>query len=238
MQMNPKQIAIPCLNYAIAADWYEGSNSTEILLTIVGYGSTKARNAEFIAEISEKTGMSSLALDLSGHGESPFKLEDTKPAQHLLEVTTAFDWLRSAYPEAKISVMGTSYGGYMAAWLTRFRNFDKLVLRTPALYKSEDFYSPHRLIHKSDELVAYRKNTELITRNALFLQEPAFDGKTLLVVHGNDEDIPTETSDLYKANFVAGMYLAEGFVHGFRDPRNPQDSLESYKSRIANWLQK
>ena len=236
--MNPKQITIPCLDYAIAADWYEGNNPTEILLTIVGYSSTKARNAEFIAEISERTGISSLALDLSGHGESPFELDDTKPAQHLLEVTAAFDWLQSSYPEAKISVMGTSYGGYMAAWLTRFRNFDKLVLRTPALYKPEDFYSPHSLIHKSDELVAYRKNTELIARNALFLQEPAFDGKTLLVVHGNDEDIPEETSNLYQENFAAEIYLAEGFMHGFRDPRNPQESVEAYKTAIADWLQK
>jgi len=236
--MNLKQTTIPCLDYTIAADWYDGSNQTEILLTIVGYGSTKARNAEFIAEISEKTGMSGLALDLSGHGESPFELDDTRPAQHLLEVTAAFDWLRSTYPEAKISVMGTSYGGYMAAWLTRFRNFDKLVLRTPALYKPEDFYSSHRLIHKSDELVAYRKNTELITRNALFLQEPVFDGKTLLVVHGNDEDIPEETSSLYQENFAAETYLAEGFMHGFRDPRNPQDSLESYKVAVSDWLQK
>ena len=236
--MNPKQITIPCLDYAIAADWYEGSNPTEILLTIVGYSSTKARNAEFIAEISKKTGMSSLALDLSGHGESPFELDDTKPAQHLLEVTAAFDWLRTKYPEAKISVMGTSYGGYMAAWLTRFRNFDKLVLRTPALYKPEDFYSPHSLIHKSNELVAYRKNTELIMRNALFLQESVFDGKVLLVVHGNDEDIPTETSDLYQDNFAAEIYLAEGFMHGFRDLRNPQESGEAYKTAIADWLQK
>lgn len=236
--MNPKQITIPCLDYAIAADWYEGNNPTEILLTIVGYSSTKARNAEFIAEISERTGMSSLALDLSGHGESPFELDDTKPAQHLLEVTAAFDWLQSTYPKAKISVMGTSYGGYMAAWLTRFRNFEKLVLRTPALYKAEDFYSPHSLIHKSDELVAYRKNTELIARNALFLQEPAFEGKTLLVVHGNDEDIPEETSSLYQENFAAETYLAEGFMHGFRDPRNPQESVETYRIAIADWLQK
>jgi len=236
--MNPKQITIPSLDYTIAADWYDGSNPTKILLTIVGYGSTKARNAEFIAEISERTGMSGLALDLSGHGESPFELDDTKPAQHLLEVTAAFDWLKAKYPEAKISVMGTSYGGYMAAWLTRFRNFDKLVLRTPALYKPEDFYSPHHLIHKSDELVAYRKNTELIARNALFLQSPVFDGKTLLVVHDHDEDIPVATSNLYRENFAAEIYTAQGFMHGFRDPSNPQEGLEPYKAAISSWLVK
>lgn len=236
--MNPKHITIPCIDYAIAADWYEGSNQTEILLAIVGYSSTKARNAEFIAGISERTGMSSLVLDLSGHGESPFELDDTKPAQHLLEVTTAFDWLQSTYPEAKICVMGTSYGGYMAAWLTRFRNFDKLVLRTPAVYKPEDFYSPHGLIHKSDELVAYRKNTELIERNALFLQEPVFNGETLLVIHGMDEHIPEETSNLYQEKFAAETYFAEGFMHGFRDPHNPQDSLEAYKIAVSDWLHK
>lgn len=236
--MSPKQITVPCLDYAIAADWYGGSKPDEILLTVVGYNSTKARNADFIAEISERTGMSGLALDLSGHGESPFDLGDTKPAQHLLEVTAAFDWLRDTYPEAKISVMGASYGGYMAAWLTRFRSFEKLVLRTPALYKPEDFYSPHRLIHKSDDLLAYRKSTELIARNVLFMQEPVFKGKTLLVVHGNDEEIPEETSSIYQENFAAESYFAEGFMHSFRDSRNPQDGLEPYKAAISDWLQK
>lgn len=235
--MNAKQITIPCLDYAIAADWYEGGNPAEVLLTIVGYGRTKADNAQFVGDILQRTGANGLVLDLSGHGESPFKLDDTKPAQHLLEVTAAFDWLRSTYPKAKISVMGTSYGGYMAAWLTRFRNFEKLVLRTPALYKPEDFYSPHCLIHKSDEVVAYRKNMELIAHNALFLQEPVFDGKTLLIVHGSDEQIPIETSTMYQENFAPETYLAQDFMHSFRNPRNPQDRLEPYKIVIADWLQ-
>lgn len=238
MKIEPKQIAIPCLDYEVAADWYSNTKTNGILLVLVGYSSTKARNADFIVEISERTGMSSLVLELSGHGDSPFELDDTKPAQHLLEVTAAFDWLLNTYSGAKISVMGTSYGGYMAAWLTRFRNFDKLVLRTPALYKSEDFYSPHRLIHKSDELVAYRKNEELIRDNALFLQKPMFDGRTLLVIHGDDEAVPIETSNVYQERFAAETYFAKDFVHGFRDPRNPQEGIEPYKAVIADWLQK
>lgn len=234
--MNSKQITISCLDYAIAADWYENASLDRILLTFVGYGSTKARNAEFNADVLHRAGMSGLIVDLSGHGESPFKLDDTKPAQHLLEVSTVFDWLSVKYPNTKISIMGTSYGGYLAAWLTRFRNFEKLILRTPALYKPEDFYTPHRLIHKSDELVAYRKNTELIKRNPLFLQDSVFNGKTLLVIHGEDEDIPSQTSDLYRGNFKAETYFAEGFRHGYRDPRNPQAGLEPYNAAIANWL--
>lgn len=234
--MIPKQITIPCLGYSIAADWYENTSRKEILLTFVGYGSTKARNAEFNADILRRTGMSGLLVDLSGHGESPFELHDTKPAQHLLEVSIVFDWLSAEYHDAKINVMGTSYGGYMAAWLTRFRNFEKLILRTPALYKPEDFYTPHCLINKSDELAAYRKNTALIERNPLFLQDSIFNGETLLVIHGEDEDIPTETSDLYRRDFRAEIYFAAGFRHGYRDPRNPQAGLEPYNAAIASWL--
>jgi dipeptidyl aminopeptidase/acylaminoacyl peptidase len=235
--MHITQVTIPCRGYTIAADWYDsGLANGKLLLAIVGYGSTKARNAEFITDILIEAGLSGLVLDLSGHGESPYQLDDTKPAQHLLEVTAAFDWLRDKHRHAHISVVGTSYGGYMAAWLTRFRDFDKLVLRTPALYKPADFYTNHSSIPKADELLLYRKNTKLIKSNPLFLQESVFKGPTLLVVHSQDEDIPAETSEIYKDTFAAETYTAKDFRHSYRDPHNPPDGLESYKVAIAAWL--
>src|SRR6266852_2497656 len=105
--MDKKQITIPCTGYSIAADWYEGVNQNEVLLVFVGFSSSKEQNADFVADIAVKTQMSALVVDYSGHGESPFDLDETRPAQHLLETAFAFDWLRAQYPETKISVMGT-----------------------------------------------------------------------------------------------------------------------------------
>jgi len=59
-----------------------------------------------------------------------------------------------------------------------------------------------------------------------------------LIVHSEDQSVPTETTDIYQNKFAAEAYLAEGFVHAFRDPANPQDGIAQHYAVIANWLSK
>lgn len=232
--MNQKQISILITEYSIQADWHEGTDSDNVLLILVGFGSSKKSNGEFVANVVKQTGMSALVLDFSGHGESPFDVNDTMPAQHLMEAAKAYDWLAESYP-GTINVMGASYGGFMAAYLTRFRKIAKLVLRTPAIYEPKDFYTTHQHI---DRLAVreYRKDIEALKKHPLFLQEAVSPPETFLVVHGNDDSIPIETSDVYREAFNAETYVAEDFVHAFRDPSNPQDQIEGYYQAITHWL--
>lgn len=235
--MTTKQISIPITEYSIQADWHEGKSKQEILLTFVGFGSSKKSNGDFVAKVVADTGLSALVIDLSGHGESPFDVDETVPAQHLLEATKAYDWIKTNYPDSTVHVMGTSYGGFMAAYLTRFRAVQKLVLRTPAIYEPKDFYTQHQYIDKL-QVREYRKNTEALKKHPLFLQEPIGQPSTLLVVHGEDKSVPTETTDIYKSEFAAETYIAEGFVHAFRDPSHPQDGIMKYYEIITDWLLK
>jgi uncharacterized protein len=229
------QITIPCTEYSIQADWYEESGSHDTILTFVGFGSNKNNNSDFVAKLVEMTDFNALVVDLSGHGNSPFDINDTSPAQHLLEATKAYDWIKATYPGHAIYVMGTSYGGFIAAYLSRFRAIQKLILRTPAIYKPEDLYNNHKDIDKL--LVrAYRKDFEAVQRHPLFQQASFTDISTLLIVHGDDESVPVETTDAYKNAFAAQTYLAEGFTHSFRNPSNPQKEIDKYYSVIANWL--
>ena len=235
--MTKKQISIPITDYSIQADWHEGKNTQDVLLTFVGFGSSKKSNSDFVAKVVADTGLSALVVDLSGHGESPFNVDDTIPAQHLLEATKAYDWIKANYPESAIHVMGTSYGGFMAAYLTRFRSIQKLILRTPAIYEPRDFYTQHQYIDKM--LVReYRQNTEALKKHPLFLQEPVGRPSTLLIVHGEDKSVPIETTDIYKSVFATEAYIADGFVHAFRDPANPQDGIAKYYEIITDWLLK
>ena len=75
-----KQISISCINYSLQADWHDGGSSDQIILTFVGFGSSKKRNHDFVARLVEMTGANALVVDLSGHGESPFDINAT---QHL-----------------------------------------------------------------------------------------------------------------------------------------------------------
>lgn len=230
-----KQISIPCIDYSVLADLHEGQSMSRIILTFVGFGSSKKSNYDFMAKIVEMTGASALVVDLSGHGESPFDVNDTTPAQHLLEAVKVYDWITARYPSSDICVMGTSYGGCIAAYLTRFRRTKKLVLRTPAIYESSMFYTEHRHIDKI--LVReYRKNTKFVRQNPLFLQSAIGDVATLLIVHGKDESIPPQTTDVYEESFSAARYMAKDFAHAFRDPSNPQDTIADYYDVVASWF--
>lgn len=233
--MDKRQITIPCSGYTIAADFYEGKDISEILLVFVGFGSSKARNAEFVTSIILRTQMSALVVDYSGHGESPFELDETRPAQHLLETTYVFDWLLANYSKARINVMGTSYGGFMAAYLTRFKPVQKLILRTPAIYKPTDFYTVHAAIDKV-AVRDYRADSEAVSRHPLFLQPSIHNGPTLLVVHGKDESIPTETTNVYRQVFSTDTYTAADFNHAFSDPANPREQFAPYAEALATWL--
>lgn len=230
-----KKITIPCMNYTLEADWHEGNGSYGVLLAFVGFGSSKKNNSEFTAHLVAKTGLNALVVDLSGHGESPFDINITTPAQHIQEAVAAYDWIANNHQGMQICIIGTSYGGYIAAYLSKFRPVEKLILRTPAIYEPSSLFTQHQFIDKL-QVREYRKNASAIKSHSLFLQNGIVESDTLLVVHGKDASVPPETTDVYKEHFNANVYLAEGFVHAFRDPANPQDDIELYYTSIVSWL--
>lgn len=232
---NKTSFDIPVLGYSVKADFYKGSAANKAALFLIGYQSDRARQREFIESLVNSTGYSVLVFDFSGMGDSPFNLDDTTPAQHFLETIYAFDWLKANNPNAELTVIGSSYGGYMAAQLTKYRRFNKLVLRVPAIYRLEDFYSPQALIH-TPESRAIRSNNEQLAKHPIITRATAYKGKTLVVVHGKDDAIPKETTDAYIKAFNADVYTQPEFVHSLGDPANPKDKFTHYQQAIANWI--
>jgi esterase/lipase len=236
-----KTLEITCSGYGIVADWYDGVNADDILLVLPGYTSTRARQKEYTEALVAATGMSALVIDYSGHGDSPFELAETRPAQHLLEVVHTFDWLRTAYPSAGIFVSGSSYGSFLAAQLSMFRRFDKLVLRAPAIYKPQTFYDPWAIRPEDQEdynlkMDSYRRDMAQLEQHPMLERGDQFAGHTLVVVHEHDEVVPQETTDAYIEAFMADSFVAEGFTHSIgQSPITPQQ-LGGYYERIADWL--
>jgi len=236
-----KSIQIPVLDYKLAADWYEGSTE-EILLVLIGYTSSKDTYHELLNDIHNQTDSSILVFDYAGHGQSPFDLKDVTPAQNFLEVITIYDWLKQKYPRHTLNVMGTSYGGFLAVQLTKYRQFAKLVLRVPAIYEPEEFYTPWGIRLNDEEAYrlhedGYRTNTVQLAKHPILARAARFKGKTLVVVHENDELVPKVTTDAYIKAFNADKYSAKGFKHSFLS--NPsQAAREAYRQVIADWLKK
>ena len=138
----PQTIKISCSGYEIFADWYQGTDPAKVLLVLPGYKSSRKKGRHLNEKIVEITGTSILVIDYSGQGDSPFDLREVRPAQQFLEVIYAFDWLAAKYPQAEISVSGSSYGGFLATQLTKYRSFKNLILRAPAIYNPANFYTP------------------------------------------------------------------------------------------------
>lgn len=142
----PKTLDIDCTGYSVKADIYEGSENGAMLLSLIGRTSkrTKQRYYDFLPRLANELGITTVIFDYTGHGDSPFDIEDLSPAQHFLEVVKVFDWIKQNYPDRQVFVIGSSYGGFLATQLTKYRHFDGLVLRAPAIYKPSDFYTLKR----------------------------------------------------------------------------------------------
>ncbi len=113
------------------------------VLFLHGWSSDR-QGYRFRAEPLTKLGFICLTIDLRGHGESDGKLEEFSRNDHLQDALAAYDFLASQKnvdPE-NISVVGTSYGGNLAAMLSGKRSIKNVALRAPALYTNKNLDVP------------------------------------------------------------------------------------------------
>lgn len=230
-----KTFDLPCMGYAVKADLYEGSADGPTLLSLIGRTSNRKKHhhVNFAERLAAEQGVTTLIFDYSGHGDSPYDIEDIRQAQQFLEVIEAFDWLAEQFPHRPRFVMGSSYGGFMAGHLSRQRALDKLILRAPAIYPTSNFY-----ILKRDEDSAatdvFRRDTLALLTHPILAEAPRFAGQTLLVVHEHDERIPPETTDAFAQAFAADMINVNGITHSLDDATPEQ--IAAYFDKIYDWL--
>lgn len=231
-----KNIAIPCVGYEIAADWYEGDTST-ILLNLIGFTTSKAKYSTMLSYITSKTGIAALTIDYTGHGESPFELDELTPAQNFSEVVTAYDWLKGKYPEAKIIVMGTSYGGFHAANLANYREIDELILRVSAMYEPYDMYTKWKYADR-EKRHDYRLNSKNLDANPCLSHYKGVKGKTFVITHELDDVCPPNSTKPFIDAFNAEHWEAPGFKHGLSKGDVTEEQETEYYQKIVDWIQK
>ena len=204
---------------------------------LIGYSSNKGRYGDLTNPLVKKTGASALVLDYGGHGESPFDLDELTPAQNLLEVLVTFDWIVAKYPDARISVVSCSYGGYLSAYLARYRNFNTLVMRVPAIYNETEMYS--KWCDYDTELGRqYRKGVQHFVDHEVLTSKRVFTGPAFVLTHEKDDVCPKSTTDAFIKSFDAESWEAKGFEHSFTGSEASSEAMEEYTDKIAEWLKK
>ena len=231
----PETLKMECTGYSVVADWYQGSSTDEIVLCLIGYTSNRKKYLDRLPGLVQETGMSAMVFEYSGHGDSPFDLATTRPAQQFLEVIYVYDWLKEKYPTSKINVIGSSFGGFLAAQLTSYRPVNKLILRAPAIYQPSDFYTMQKDIDRDYLVKTYRKDSEALANHPLLKRASTiFTGKCLVMVYEHDELIPKETTDAYIKAFNAETYFAVGFPHSL--DQVVRENQTNYNQKIHEWL--
>src|SRR5437763_11557257 len=132
-----------------------------------------------------------LTFDLYGHAKTISFQGTVTREDNLNDIIAAYDKLASLplVDPAAVGVIGSSYGGYLAAILTTRRPVRWLALRAPALYKDEDWSQPKQLLNR-DELTKYRLAQVKPSENRALAACTRFEGDVLLVESEYDHLVP------------------------------------------------
>ncbi|RZJ94388.1 MAG: alpha/beta fold hydrolase, partial [Novosphingobium sp.] len=192
------------------------------LLFVHGWGGDQEEDLGHAEELA-RLGCICFTFDLRGHAGSEARQDEVTREDGLNDVKTAYDYLASQplIDPSAIGVIGTSYGGYLSALLTKERRVRWLALRVPALYPDTDWTVPKAKLNK-EEVAAYRKQIRSAEEDRTLAACAAFDGDVLIVESGQDDRIPPETIQSYQAAFKRARSFTHRIIpdasHAMRDP--------------------
>jgi uncharacterized protein len=177
-----------------------------------------------------------LTFDLYGHAKT-FSFQGTVTREdNLNDIIAAYDMLASLplVDQSAIGVIGSSYGGYLAAILTTLRPVKWLVLRAAALYKDEDWSRPKQLLNRS-ELTKYRLGIVKSSENRALAACAQFQGDVLLVESEHDHLVPPSVTANYRTAFEKAHSLTVRVLEGADHALSEQRWQDAYTSLLKSW---
>jgi pimeloyl-ACP methyl ester carboxylesterase len=207
------------------------------VLFLHGWGGNQAQYASRAREIAA-LGCACLTVDMRGHaGAAPQQATVTRE-DNLRDAMAAFDTLagEAAVDNDEIAVVGSSYGGYLAAIVTMLRPVKWLALRAPALYKDTEWELPKLALRQAQRLDDYRRKVLEPSDNRALRAAATYQGDVLIVESENDKTIPHEVIQSYRNAFSKARSLTyrviTGADHGLTDPACRQ----AYTTLLVNWI--
>jgi dienelactone hydrolase len=177
-----------------------------------------------------------LTFDLQGHASTSDKQHSVTREDNLRDVLAAYDLLATmpTIDKQKIGVVGSSYGGYLAAILTSLRPVRWLALRVPALYLDEDWTKPKQKLDKR-KIASYRRGPVSANENRALGACASFRGDVLIVECENDDVVPGPTIANYREAFERPQSITYRVIAGADHALSKQAWQESYTSILLSW---
>lgn len=205
------------------------------VLFVHGWGGSQEQYLARAREIAA-LGCVCLTFDLRGHVGTEPQHESVTREDSLRDVIAAYDVLcgQRAVDASAIAVVGSSYGGYLAAILSSLRPVRWLALRAPALYKDEDWGLPKRQIDEG-ALAAYRRGAVSADDNRALRACAAFAGDVLLVESEHDDIVPHPVIANYRAAFEKAHSLTYRVIEGTDHGLSEEPWQQAYTALLVNW---
>ncbi len=205
------------------------------VLFVHGWGGSQERDLTRARGIAG-LGCICLSFDLRGHALTVAQQQTVTREQNLSDLLAAYDLL-AQHPNidpSAIAVVGTSYGGYLAALLTALRPVKWLALRVPALYADDDWIVPKRQLNR-DLLNQLRGRRITPEENRALAACAEFRGDVLIVESEHDHLVPHSTIMSYRAAFHQTHSLTHRIILGADHALSTECCQKAYTDILVKW---
>lgn len=179
-----------------------------------------------------------LTFDLRGHVRHQADRETVSREENLHDVLAAYDLLvgHPAVDPDAVAIVGSSYGGYLAALVTARRRVRWLGLRVPALYDDADWDLPKARLNR-ETLVALRHRKVKPEDNRALEACAAFRGDVMVVESEHDALVPHQTIQNYLSACRGAQSLTYRVIQGADHALSQEAWQRTYTAMLVHWMQ-
>jgi len=236
MPTRDAEIEIAVDGQAIAGTLVRPKTMSPGVLFVHGWGGDQEQYLARARQIAA-LGCICLTFDLRGHAGTRRQQETVTREDNLRDVLAAYDMLadQPGIDRQAIAIVGSSYGGYLAAIASRMRPVRWLALRVPALYRDEDWALPKEELKKYG-LDAYRRRSVRPDENRALGACACFEGDVLIVESEHDDIVPHPVIANYMAAFEKAHSLTYRVIEGADHGLSERSWQHAYTSLLVGWL--
>jgi pimeloyl-ACP methyl ester carboxylesterase len=207
------------------------------VLFVHGWGGSQQQYLARAREVAA-LGCICLTFDLRGHARTESRCETVSREDNLRDVLAAHDTLVSqrGVDASAIAVVGSSYGGYLAAMLTALRPVRWLALRAPALYKDSEWTSPKGRLRVLQELDVYRRLPLRSVESRALVACTSYRGHALVVESEHDAYVPAQVIANYREALSGAVSLTYRVLEGADHGLSQTASQQAYTGVLVDWL--